>query len=212
MRSRTTGPFRSRSKSTGGVGDISLQANSRLWDQSAGVPGAVLSTGLIFPTGPSPYSVAFYQPDSTKPGYNPNPTDFAAANFARGAWGLTSNLQFYKTLDPIIVFFGGGVQSLFEKTIDRHTIQPGLIYIYNLGLSFALSEKSTLGFQVNGSYGDKLTVDRALVPESNLESAIARVSLIQRVAHNSYLEPSLIAGLTRDSPDFGLNLGFRHRF
>jgi hypothetical protein len=58
----------------------------------------------------------------------------------------------------------------------------------------------------------KLLVDRRRVPESQLEPIAVRVSLVQRVFANTYVEPELAAGLTNNAPNVALALGLRHRF
>lgn len=211
-RSRIAGPFASQEQAVRGFGDIGLQANMRIHEQTADTPGVVWSVGGILPTGVSPYRFAFYQPSRDQRGYNPNPTNLNGNYLSRGVGGITSNLQFYKTLDPVVVFFGGGVQYLLDSRIRSHHVQPGTSYTYNFGLSLALSEKSTLGVQVNGSYVDGLLVDRRRVPQSELEPVVVRTSLVQRVFANTFVEPELTAGLTNNAPNLGLALGLRHRF
>lgn len=211
-RSRLVGPFASQEQTVRGLGDIGLQASMRVHEQTEGTPGVVLSVGGILPTGISPYRFAFYQPDRDQRGYNPNPTNLNGNYLSRGVGGITGNLQFYKTLDPVIVFLGGGVQHFFDARINSHTVQPGMTYTYNLGFSFALSEKSTLGLQVNGSYASKLLVDNRRVPASELEPVVVRTSLVQRVFANTFIEPELTAGLTNNAPNLGLAMGLRHRF
>lgn len=211
-RTRGTGPFRTQSRQVSGMGDVVLQANARLHEQTAGAPGVVLSFGTLFPTGLQPYEFRNYQPDPALRGYNPNPTDLNAAYLSRGAWGLFANLQFYKTVDPLILFFGVGARYFLPQGTQGHSVQAGTAYTYNMGLSFAVSEKSTLGLQVLGSYADKLSVDRRAVPGSELEPASVRLSLIQRIFPDTWVEPSLGAGLTRDSPGLDIGLGVRRRF
>ena len=211
-RTRGVGPFASRAETASGFGDIGLQANIRLRDQTAAAPGVVLSLGGVLPTGVSPYRFTFYQPDRGRPLYNPNPVNSNGNYLSRGIAGVTGNLQFYKTLDPVIVFFGAGVQYYLSDRIGGHEVQPGQSYSYNAGLSFALSEKSTLGLQVNGAYSTKLIVDHRRVPESQLEPISVRVSLVQRVFAGTYLEPEFSAGLTNNAPSAALAVGLRHRF
>jgi len=50
------------------------------------------------------------------------------------------------------------------------------------------------------------------VPQTNLEPVVARVSLIQRIFAQTWLEPALTAGLTNTAPGFGLSVGVRRRF
>ncbi len=211
-RTRGVGPFRTQTKEVSGFGDVLLQANARLHEQTAETPGVVLSMGVVLPTGVEPYQFATYQPDPLLKGYNPSPIDRNAAYLSRGAWGLATNLQFYKTLDPLILFFGTGARYFFPQEVLGHTVQEGAIYSYNMGFSFALSEKSTLGFQISGSYESKLSVDRHLVPQSEVEPISVRISLIQRVFPLTWVEPSLGAGLTQDAPSLDIGLGIRRRF
>lgn len=211
-RTRGTGPFRTQSRQVAGLGDMLLQGNARLYEQTAGMPGVVLSAGVLFPTGPAPYNFSTYQPDPASRGYNPNPTDLKAGYLSRGAWGLLTNLQFYKTIDPLILFFGVGARYFFPQDVHGHTAQNGVIYNYNMGFSFAASEKSTIGVQILGSYEGKLTIDRHAVPQSTQEPVSIRLSLIQRVFPNTWVEPSLGAGLTQDAASLDLGLGVRYRF
>lgn len=211
-RTRGIGPFRTQTKEVSGLGDVLLQANARLHEQTAETPGIVLSLGTLLPTGPHPYDFATYQPNPSLRGYNPNPTDRNAAYLSRGAWGLATNLQFYKTVDPVILFFGAGLRYFFPQEVSAHTVQGGPIYSYNMGFSFALSEKSTLGFQLSGSYESRLSVDRRLVPQSEVEPVSVRISLIQRIFSATWIEPSFGAGLTQDAPNLDIGLGIRHRF
>ncbi len=211
-RTRGTGPFRTQSREVGGLGDALIQANARVHEQTENTPGVVISLGALLPTGPAPYDFSRYQPNPAIPAYNPNPTDLNAAYFSHGAWGAIGNLQLYKTLDPLILFAGLGARYLFSQRVQGHMVQAGVIYTYNLGFSLALSEKSTLGFQVAGDYENTLVVDHHAVPQTNLEPVVARVSLIQRIFAQTWLEPALTAGLTNTAPGFGLSVGVRRRF
>ncbi len=211
-RSRSVGPFRNQTRQVSGVGDVLVQANARVHEQTADTPGVVLSLGGLLPTGPNPYDFRNYQPDPKVAGYNPNPTNLNAAFVSRGAWGIVSHLEFYKTIDPVIVFFGMGANYLFPQTVTGRDVQAGVIYDYNMGLSLALSDKSTLGVQVEGAYQAGLTVNRRLVPQSDLEPVVVRVSAIQRIFEDTWVEPSFAAGLTNNAPGLALDVGLRHRF
>jgi len=211
-RTRSVGPFRTRTRQVSGVGDVVVQANARIHEQTADTPGAVVSLGTLLPTGANPYDFSNYQPDSRAIGYNPNPTNLNAAYLSRGAWGIVTHLEFYKTIDPVIVFFGVGANYLFPQTVAGHEVRAGVTYNYNMGLSLALSDKSTLGLQVEGAYQDRLNVDRRPVPQSDLEPVVVRVSVIQRLFEGSWIEPSFAAGLSANAPGLALNVGLRHRF
>ena len=211
-RTRSVAPFRTTTRQTEGLGDILIKANARVYEQTTSAPGIVLSLGVVLPTGLSPYDFRRYQPDPSAPGYNPNPTNLDAAYFSRGAWGTLIHLEFYKTVDPVILFFGAGTKYLFPQAASGHRVQGGVTYDYNLGFSLALSEKSTLGFQVEGAYQSNLTVDGHRVPQTGIEPVAARMSLVQRIFANTWIEPSISIGLTNNTPGVTLDVGLRHRF
>jgi len=211
---RTTnlGPVQSVRQTLSGFGDVVVQANARVLDQTASLPGVVVSLGVIAPTGDNPYIFRNYRLDA--PGFipTPNPGNPLAYYYSRSAWGVRSNLEVFKTVDPLIVFAGFGVDYTRPQKFSGFTIDPGLRYNYNLGLSFALSEKTTLGFSVIGSYSQDLRVNGRKVFDSSQNPALARLVLIQRVIRNVYLEPSVSFGMNQDGPDFALGLGARARF
>ena len=224
-RSSAVGPSATVLREVKSLGDASLLLNARLFDQTPDLPGVVLNLGVISPTGKAPYNFAGYQPVPCGPvpapgatatlatcNYKPNPTDSGSAYLSRGAWGGRAGLQFYKTLDPIVVFWGGGLEYLLKQHDFGHTIQQGARAYYNLGFSFALSDRSTLGFQINGAFQRKLRVDGLTVPESTSEPISARFSLVQRIARETWFEPSVTIGLTNNTPDLTLGAGVRRRF
>ena len=212
--SRTTqiGPGKHATYIVGGLGDSQIQANVRLVQQSRDWPGVVLSVGAINPTGRNPYSFAGYTLDSSNAVATPNPTDVLRDYFTIGTWGIHSNLQFYKTIDPVILFAGGGVDYLFGDTVDSYYVRQGVRYTYNAGFSLALSEKTTVGFSINGVYQGNLSVNGRVVVDSNEELILARLSVIQRVAKNVFVEPSVSFGLNADSPDVQFDVGLRAQF
>jgi len=215
-RSSTLSPTRVVTKQIMDWGDVTVQANARVLEQTDTLPGTVVSLGAIFPTGPRPYDWTNYSLSTSGSGgvsaSTPNPNDPFTAFFSRAAWGLKSNLQFYKTVDPIILFWGGGVDYLFSQHINGYNVQNGLRYNYNFGFSFAASEKTTLGFSINGSFQDNLLVNGSKVVGSIGEPIFARLSLIQRIGKDFFLEPSFSFGLNTYAPDYVIALGVRDRF
>lgn len=211
---RTTnlGPAQSVRQTLYGFGDVIVQANARVFNQTENLPGVVISLGVITPTGGSPYNFRNYKLDS--PGFisTPNPGNPLAYSYSRGTWGARGNIEVFKTVDPLILFLGFGVDYLAPQRIAGYSVDPGPRYNYNLGLSFALSEKTTLGFSVIGSYAQDLKVNGRKVFDSSGNPTLARLTLIQRLAKDLYFEPSVSFGMNQDAPDFALGLGARARF
>ena len=199
-------------RTVSGLGDITVQVNAKVLDQTENLPGVVISLGLIAPSGGNPYDFRNYR--LNQPGFTPtpNPGNPFAYSYSRGAWGGHTNAEFFKTVDPLILFFGFGVDVTAQQKFSGFTIDAGLRYNYNLGLSFALSEKTTLGFSVAGSYSPDLKVNGRKVFDSRSNPTYARLTVIERLMRDVYLEPSLTFGLNPDTPDFGLGLGACARF
>jgi hypothetical protein len=129
-----------------------------------------------------------------------------------GHWIPRTVIQFYKTTDPLVLFAGVGVEYGIPKSFGGIKVEPGLRYTYNVGFGFALSERSTLGFSLNGSLSDRKKVGGVFVPNSVAETMSARLTLIQRLADNFWIEPSVTVGLTDDTPDVSVGLTLRKRF
>jgi hypothetical protein len=188
------------------AGDATLAATGRLWNQTADRPGAALTLSAILPTGTSPFLFGT--------GYRRgnNPMNPFLLTESLGLWGIRSIVQLFKTVDPIVVFAGAGFEHRFPAGIGGHQVDVGTYLLYNAGFSFAFSEKTTLGFQVNGSGQPAFRVDNVPIVTTGEEPIATRMVLIQRIAKELWIEPSLIVGLTSEVPAVILGIGLRARF
>lgn len=192
------------------VGDVQLQVSKQLWSPTDYYPGASASVGVILPTGRHPYKTL----GNTTAGLPADPRDpLASLMSSRGHWATTGNLQFFKTFDPLIVFFGIGYDYALARTIEGFSIQPSPKLNFNAGFSFALSEHSTLGFQYAASIEGPLKIDKRDIAGLGLvsEAARARFLLVQRLQQDLYLEPSVTLGLTKDTPNVIVGATLRKR-
>lgn len=188
-----------------GLGDISVQASANLWREGEWYPGAALSLGLSIPTGDAPYDLVNLRAGNI-------PTDPLALNQSSGHWVPRGTVQFFKTVDPLILFFGVGADYALPKTFSGTKIEPGYRITYNMGFGFAVSERSTLGVSFNGALSERLKVGGVPVANSVNELLTARFTLIQRVGQDFWLEPAVTLGLTDDAPDAAFSLSLRKRF
>ncbi len=194
-------------RETRGIGDVSVQVNMRAWGERANWPGAVVTAGVVTPTGPSPFVNPWLGLSAQQV-----PVDITQFISARGAWALRGGMQFFKTVDPIILFGGISYEYAFPVEQSGITFRPGWRINYNAGLSFALSERSTLGFTFIGSYAAALRANAISYRATASEAAVFRFSLVQRLAPQIWAEPSLAIGLVSESPNFQIGLGLRYRF
>jgi hypothetical protein len=203
---QTLFPGRVLARQTPGIGDIVLGGTGQLRGQSADWPGAALTATAILPTGQSPYQFGSGYLLGTNP---TNPLEFRRS---LGTWGFRSVLQMYKTVDPLVIFAGAGVEHRFPVRLAGHEVDVGTFLLYNAGFSLAFSEKTTLGLQFSGAVQPALRVDGRPITGTDQEPVLVRLVLIQRIAHDWWLEPSLAAGLTNEAPNAVISLGVRTRF
>jgi hypothetical protein len=188
-----------------GLSDISVQASANLWRESEWYPGAALTLGLSIPTGDAPYDI-----QNLRAGVIP--TDPLALNQSSGHWVPRGSIQFFKTVDPLILFFGVGTDYALPRTFNGTKVEPGYRITYNMGFGFAVSERTTLGVSFNGSLSERLKVGGVPVANSVNENLNARFTLIQRVGQDFWLEPAVTLGLTDDAADAAFSLSLRKRF
>lgn len=201
------GPNNLSDREKSGLGDLSVQFNVRGWGERALRPGAIFSLAGIAPTGPSPY----LNPIQGLTG-SQIPVDITQLVSSRGVWAVRGGVQFFKTVDPLVLFAGASFEYAFPTEEYGITFRPGNRINYNAGMSFALSERSTLGLTFIGSYTSALGANDIRYRTTATETGLMRFSLVQRIASSAWLEPSLAIGLVPESPNMQLGLGLRYRF
>jgi hypothetical protein len=188
------------------LGDVTAQVTALVSKETYEYPSVNLTVGATFPTGESPYSFG--------PGYvvTANPIDPLYNRQSRRQWGNFGAVQFVKTYDPIVFFWGFGYDYSFDTTIEGHRVSWPVKFTYNAGMVFAVSDKTSFGVSVVGSYQPDLKVDGALVPQSGTEPIVGRFIVDQKIANNFFLEPSVGIGLSKDAPNVSLSMTARYRF
>lgn len=201
------GPNNLSDREKRGLGDLSAQLNVRGWGERPLWPGAVFTLAGIAPTGPTP----FLNPIR---GLNDQqvPVDITQLVASRGVWAVRGGVQFFKTVDPLVLFAGVSYEHAFPTEQYGITFRPGNRINYNAGMSFALSDRSTLGLTFIGSYTKALGANDIRYRSTATETGLMRFSLVQRIARSMWLEPSLAIGLVQESPNMQIGLGLRYRF
>lgn len=191
---------------TKGFGSATFGASYSLLNEASEHPGVAVSVTGIYPGEGTPYLF----PATYKEGDNPIDTTKAAPS--SGHWGVATNLVAYKVVEPLVIYAGIGAVYFFPREFSGHAVSPAVRYTFNMGFNFALSEKTTLGFDLRSAYAPDFKVDGATARHSSQEQHVGRVVLTQRVAEQLWLEPSIGMGLTKDSPDLNLGVAVRKRY
>jgi len=192
--------------SQSGIGDISGQISALAIKETADWPALVATARLVAPTGQLPvtFNGAYL--------VSGNPIDPLISYQTTGNWIPGIAAQIYKTLDPVIVFAGVGLNLPLPQSVQGHYLQYSPQFTYNMGFAFSANEKTTFGIQVNGAFQGNFWVDGSLVQQSEQEPIVGRVVVVQRIARDTYIEPSFAFGLTKDAADAQIALTLRHRY
>lgn len=201
-----TGPSESVANRAASLGDTAVQATALVLKESASLPAVNVSVGANLPTGARPYTFG----SNFQAGQNP--IDPLFGRQSRGEWAGFANLQFVKTYDPVVLFAGFGAEQSVDSTVQGYKLSWPTRFTYNAGFSFIVSNTSTIGFALIGSYQGDLRVDGARARNSQSEPVVGRLSLSQRLAPDFYMEPSVGIGLSKDAPSLNASLAVRKRF
>jgi hypothetical protein len=186
----------STSKDKTGIGDASAGLNFEIFRESARWPEIITVVRVKAPTGDLPQAVGL--------------------SLGAGHWAGAVGLQFIKTADPVVLFWG--LQYTHEFAARHffndatHNIQPGETIGYNFGLGFAVNENVSLSAQVSGSYQWETQADGKIISGSSSEPVSLRSALTYRLSKRTFIEPSITIGLNNDTPNFIIGLSATRRF
>jgi hypothetical protein len=184
------------SERSNGFGDALIGINYDLFRETALRPDIVVTLNLQAPTGDSP--------------------DESGLSIGSGHWAGSLGLQFIKTVDPIVLFWGVRYTHEFPATHyyndGTYEVRPGPSLDYNFGFGFAVNDKISLSAQATGGYQDDSEVDGDAISGSSREPVSLRSALTYRISRSLLFEPSLTIGLNDDTPDFTIGLAAARRF
>jgi hypothetical protein len=194
-----------------GIGDSRFDLRASLFKETADLPGVVAIASVTAPADRAPYvnPAAFI-------GTNAVPIDTLNLYNARGHWAFTGGFQFFKTVDPMVLFGGISVTHSLRARYFGYTFQPGLRFNYNMGFAFSVSDRTTFGVSFIGELTEKLRINGpqfvSAARITGLESASMRFVVVHRIGQNWWVEPSVAFGLTREATDYVTGLTIRRRF
>lgn len=209
-------------RSTNGLGDISVGASYRLLRETSGQPDVVLSARAKIPTGRHPFGVELVEVAGSE-GNLKVPRRLSTGS---GVWGASIGLSALKTLDPMVVYgsltyfrnFARGFSDIDEADGD----QPGRARLgsaiqFGAGVAFALNEKSSLNFSYTQRLVGKTRIRRADAEWQNVAQSQANVSMLNigatfSLGSTTTLIANLGVGLTDDSPNMVVSVRVPMRF
>jgi hypothetical protein len=177
-------------KNNGGLGDVNFGLTMQLVDAEVDSPYWVATLAATAPTGGDPFTGLS--------GIAPS-----APALGEGFWSIQGNLLLIQPYDPIVVFYGLGMERSFSHEYIGLDIQPGAEYSYSMGVGFAVNDRVTLSSRFRGAYVEETEVDGLRIIGSNAEPMTIRLAATISKPCNRIVEPFVEFGLTsrtRTSP------------
>ncbi|KUG24106.1 hypothetical protein ASZ90_006111 [hydrocarbon metagenome] len=184
------------------IGDISLGIQYQPIKAGGIFPTTILSAGVSFPTGTSPYKI------------DPS-TSLATGN---GYYSFSAGVSFSKTLDPLVAFgnltysYGLEQGGLSQYVVDSKKkvigtllkVDPGSAIGFSLGFGYALSYQASLNLstQITYSFGSRYFYDALVFDSGSSVSSSFNVGTGWRVTPTRSVYFTLGLGLTINDPDF----------
>ena len=130
-----------------------------------------------------------------------------------GHWGVRAALIAAKSSDPVVVFGNLSYTWNMERRFsDFGTVDPGDTVGYAVGAALALSYQTAINFQYEQNITSKLKKDGIFVNGSFLNDANLKMGLTWVVSEKFSVNVSAGMGLTTDSPDYVVQVGFPYTF
>lgn len=176
----------------GGLGDLTFGTTIQCVEATANCPYVITTISGTAPTGGDPFTGVV--------GISPT-----APSLGNGFWSVQGTVLFIQQYDPVVVFYGLGMQRSFQHEYVGIEFEPGAQYSYLLGFGFAVNERITLSTRFFGSYVEELEANGQRVLGTNTEPMTIRMSAtISKPSHhkkgsNRLVEPYVEFGLNDDS-------------
>ncbi len=201
-------------KSSSGLGDVSVAGYYQLVKESARWPDLVASLRVRSPTGRDPFGLKLIAPDDNNNNLNV-PEDLPTGS---GLWSVTANVSALRTYDPVILFGNLGYTYNLPGSFDDISpvvgqVQPAKVKLgnpYQLsgGLAIALNDRAAVSFSVAASAAGATHIkpdggdDYSRVAGSSTTTTTFNVGASYLLPSGWSLNAQMANGLTPDAPNF----------
>jgi len=167
-----------------GLGDVTAGASFQVAEEKPSWPEMVGTIQVRAPTGRDPYRGAGDE-----------------AVLGSGHWTVATGLQFVRTTDPLVLFWGIGYLHQFSERSDGLKYEPGEGVTYNMGLGFSVNDDVSLSGRFAGVYQGDWKIGGEKEEGTSQEPMSLRLAATLRYRRRVYLEPAVSFGLNDDAPD-----------
>lgn len=212
------------SKSSSGLGDVSVAGYYQLVKESARWPDLVASMRVRAPTGRDPFGLKLIAPDEDNNNLN-IPEDLPTGS---GLWSATVSVSALRTYDPVILFGNLGYTYNAPGSFDDISpvvgqVQPAKVELGNPfqfsgGLAIALNDRAAVSFSIATSMAGATHIksegsdnyDR--VPGSSTNTTTFNIGASYLLPSGWSLNGQMANGLTPDAPNFVMSFRASHGF
>jgi hypothetical protein len=211
-------------KSSSGLGDVSVAGYYQLVKESARWPDLVASLRVRAPTGRDPFGLKLIAPDENNNNLNV-PENLPTGS---GLWNATFSLSALRTYDPVILFGNIGYTYNIPDKFDDISpvvgqVQPAKVklgnpYLLSGGVAIALNDRAAVSFSVSTSMAGATHIkaegsdDYERVPGSSTNTTTFNVGASYLLPSGWSLNAQLANGLTPDAPNFVMSFRASHGF
>lgn len=177
-----------------GIGDIEGGAYYQFAYEKAIIPDLIAGLSVKSRTGKEPYG--------------------RDIGLGTGHWGVKGSLVAVKSSDPAIIFSSLGYTYNIKRSDipDYGTVKPGDTFEYSLGVAFALNYQLALNFQLEQIITTKMLMNHEAVPGSFTNVVNFKYGITWSISKNFSCDITATNGLTKDSPNFVLEVRFPYNF
>ena len=194
-RSRSLGDGTQAVNNGSGLGDVELTFSHQLTREHGWRPDLLGAVSWRFDTGRDPFRARV-----------------AAVAPGSGMQEFGARLTALKTSDPMVFFTTLSYAHALAAHEPSGVIQEGDGIGLDLGAVLSVSPETSLTFGLSQAFRSRTQVDRIAVRGSDTAAASLLLGLDRVLSPNLLLDLSLGVGLTRDAPDYTLQLSLPYRF
>lgn len=201
-------------KSSKGLGDVSVAGYYQIVKESARWPDLVASLRVRAPTGRDPFGLKIIAPDENNNNLN-IPEDLPTGS---GLWTVTGNVSALRTYDPVILFGNVGYTYNLPGSFDDISpvvgqvlpakVKLGNPFQFSGGLAIALNDRAAVSFSVAASAAGATHIKPdgsdgyGRVPGSSTTTTTFNVGASYLLPSGWSLNAQMANGLTPDAPNF----------
>jgi len=187
-------------KSSSGLGDVSVAGYYQLVKESARWPDLVASMRVRAPTGRDPFGLKLISADESNNNLNV-PEDLPTGS---GLWNATVSISALRTYDPVILFGNLG----YTYNVQPAKVKLGNPFLLSGGLAIALNDRAAVSFSISTSMAGATHIesegsdDYDRVPGSSYNTTTFNVGASYLLPSGWSLNGQMANGLTPDAPNF----------